>query len=63
MHKEELHDLYGSPNIIRVVGLMKMECAGHMALMVKTSTCRDLGRKTERSGSRERGLYGNIILK
>jgi hypothetical protein len=32
-HSEELHNLYNSPNIIRVVKARRMRCAGHMVHM------------------------------
>jgi len=31
LHNEELHNLYASPNIIRVIKSRKMRCAGHVA--------------------------------
>jgi hypothetical protein len=31
LHNEELHDLYTSPNVIRVVKLRRMRWAGHLA--------------------------------
>jgi hypothetical protein len=33
LHNEELHDLYSSPSIIRVIKLKRMRCAGHVAYM------------------------------
>jgi hypothetical protein len=33
LHKEELNDLYSSPNIIRVIKARKMRSAGHVARM------------------------------
>jgi hypothetical protein len=33
LHKEELHNLYTSPNIIRVIKLRKMRWDGHVARM------------------------------
>jgi hypothetical protein len=33
LHNEELHKLYGSPNIIRVVRSRKMRWTGHVAFM------------------------------
>jgi hypothetical protein len=32
LHNEELHHLYCSPNIVRVIKLRKMRWAGHVAL-------------------------------
>jgi hypothetical protein len=31
LHKEELHDLYSSPNVIRVIKLRRVRLAGHVA--------------------------------
>jgi hypothetical protein len=36
LHNEELHNLYASPNIIRVMKERRMRCVGHVARMVKT---------------------------
>jgi hypothetical protein len=33
LHNEELHDLYSSPNIIRIIKSRKMRWAGHVARM------------------------------
>jgi hypothetical protein len=33
MHNEELHDLYSSPNIIRIMKSRRMRWAGHVARM------------------------------
>jgi hypothetical protein len=33
LHNEELHNLYGSPNIIRVIKSRRMRLAGHVARM------------------------------
>jgi hypothetical protein len=35
LHKEELHNLYSSPNIIRIVKSRRMRWAGHIARMGK----------------------------
>jgi hypothetical protein len=31
LHNEELHNLYSSPNIIRIIKSRRMRCAGHVA--------------------------------
>jgi hypothetical protein len=31
LHNEELNNLYSSPNILRVIKLRRMRCAGHVA--------------------------------
>jgi hypothetical protein len=33
LHNDELHDLYFSPNIVRVIKLQRMRSAGHVAQM------------------------------
>jgi hypothetical protein len=33
LHNEELHDLYTSPSIIRIIKLMRMRWSGHVAQM------------------------------
>jgi hypothetical protein len=33
LHNEELHDLYSSPNIVRVIKSRRMRWAGHVARM------------------------------
>ena len=33
LHKEELNDLYSSPNIVRVIKSRRMRWAGHVARM------------------------------
>ena len=35
LHNEELHSLYRSPNIVRVIKSIKFRCAGHVARMVE----------------------------
>jgi hypothetical protein len=39
LHNEELHDLYSSPSIIRIIKSRKMRWAGHMARMGGRRTC------------------------
>jgi hypothetical protein len=33
LHSEELHNLYTSPNIVMVIKLRRVKCAGHVARM------------------------------
>jgi len=33
LHNEELHNLYASPHIIKVIKSRRMKCAGHVARM------------------------------
>jgi len=39
LHKEELNDLYCSPNIVRVIKWRRMRWAGHVARMGKERWC------------------------
>jgi hypothetical protein len=59
MHNDELHDLYSSPNIVRVIKPRRMRSAGHVArmeeercvyrvLVGKTEGKRPLGRPRRR---------------
>jgi hypothetical protein len=36
LHNEELHNLYSSPNIIRMIKLRRVRWAGHVARMGET---------------------------
>jgi hypothetical protein len=38
LHNEELHDLYSSPSIIRIIKSMRMRWAGHIARMGRRGT-------------------------
>jgi hypothetical protein len=38
VHNEELHNLYSSPNIIRLIESKRMRCAGHVARMGEKGT-------------------------
>jgi hypothetical protein len=46
LHNEELHDLYSSPSIIRIIKARRMRWAGHVAR---------IGRKKKRRRRRRRG--------
>jgi hypothetical protein len=39
LHNEELHDLYSSPNIVRVIKLRRTRWAGHVAGMGRGEVC------------------------
>jgi hypothetical protein len=39
MHNEELHDLYSSPSIIRIIKSRKIRLAVHVARMGRRGTC------------------------
>jgi hypothetical protein len=47
LHNEELHNLYSSSNIIRVIKSRRMRWAGHVARMVKMDAYRILVGKPE----------------
>jgi hypothetical protein len=38
LHNEELHDLYSSPNIIRIIKSRRMKLAGNVARMGRRGT-------------------------
>jgi hypothetical protein len=39
LHNEELHDLYSSPNIMRVIKSRRMRWAGHVVQMGSREAC------------------------
>jgi hypothetical protein len=39
LHNEELHDLYPSPSIIRIIRARRMRCVGYVARMGRRGTC------------------------
>jgi hypothetical protein len=41
LHTEELHDLYSSPSIIRIIQSRRMRLVGHVARMGRRGTCID----------------------
>jgi hypothetical protein len=48
LHNKDLHDLYSSPSIIRIIKLRRMRCVGHVARMgEKWNAYRLLVGKTE----------------
>jgi hypothetical protein len=49
LHNEELHNLYASPNIIRVIKSRRMRWMGHVARMGRDEKCvQNLIRKTRK---------------
>jgi hypothetical protein len=65
LHNEELHNLYFSPSIIRIIKSKRIRWAGHVARMEKRTTYRLLVEKPEgkRPLGRPRGrCVGNITM-
>jgi hypothetical protein len=48
LHNEELHDLYSSPSIIRIIKLKRMRSAGHAARLGEKRNVYRLGGKARR---------------
>jgi hypothetical protein len=66
LHNKELHVMYSSPNIIRVIKLRRLRWAGHVARMgERRGAYRTLVGKPEgrRPHGRPRRRWGGIILK
>jgi hypothetical protein len=64
LHNEELHNLYCSPSIIRIMKSRRMGWAGHIARMgAKRNACRILVGKVEGKRPLGRPRHGWIILK
>jgi hypothetical protein len=61
MHEEELHNLYRSPNMIRVVKSGRVRCLRHASHMGRREI--DVKSRTENPKERDLGVYGRIILK
>jgi hypothetical protein len=61
---EELHSLYSSPNIIRVITSRRVGCSGHVALAEMANSYRILVRKPEENrGLARRGRRCETLLK
>jgi hypothetical protein len=61
LNNDELHSLYSSPNIVRVIKLRRMRWAGHVARMVEgRGVYRVLVGRPE--GKRSLGVGGRITL-
>jgi len=64
LHNEELHDLYSSPNIVRVIKSRRTRWAGHVARMVEERAVYRvlLGKPEGRNQWGDLGVDGWIIL-
>ena len=64
LHNEELHDLYSSPNIVRVIKSRRLRWAGHVARMGEEKGCVGpwWGTRRERDHWGDLGVDGWIIL-
>jgi hypothetical protein len=65
LHNEELHNLYSSPNIIRMIKSRRMRRAGHVARRgEKRNAYRILmGKPEEKDNWEEQDVGGRTILK
>jgi len=62
-HKEELHNLYASPNVIRVIKSRRMRWAKHVARMIEMrNVYKNLVGKLKRDHFEELGVDWKIIL-
>jgi hypothetical protein len=50
LHNEDLHDLYSSPSIIRIIESRRMRLAGHVERMGRRGTRIGYWRETRREG-------------
>jgi hypothetical protein len=64
LHNEELHTLYSSPNVVRVMKSRRMRWTGHVARMGRREACIGFwwGNPRERDHRRDPGVNGRIIL-
>jgi hypothetical protein len=61
LHNEELHDLYSSSSIIRIIKSSRMRWAGHVARMgEKRNAYRLMAGKPD--GKRPLNIFGLIVL-
>jgi hypothetical protein len=62
LHDDELHSLYSSPNIVRVIKSRRMRWAGHMARMGEVFTGFWLGSPKARHHWEDLGVRGRVTL-
>jgi hypothetical protein len=64
-HNEELHDLYSSPNILRVIKSRRMRCAWHVSRLGRGRACTEFwwGNLRERDHWGDPSVDGKIILR
>jgi hypothetical protein len=65
LHNDELHDLYSSPNIVRVIKSRRMRWAGHVARIGREEMLTGfwLGGPKARDHWEDLGVGGRITLK
>jgi hypothetical protein len=63
LHNDELHDLYSSPNTVRVIKSRRMRWAGHVARMGEVFTGFWLGGPKSRDHWKDLGVGGRITLR
>jgi hypothetical protein len=63
LHKEELHNLYSSPSIIRIINSRWMRWAGHVARMREKRNVYWWESQKERDYYEDQEVVGWIILK
>jgi hypothetical protein len=62
LHNDELHNLYSSPNIVRVIKSRRMRWAGHVAGAGKVEVFTGLGGPKVRDHWEDLGVGGRITL-